>query len=152
MNEITLKINGRPVTAQVDGNTRLLDFVRNQQGLTGTKEGCGIGECGACTLIMNGRTVCSCMTLAAQCDGAEICTIESLAEDSVGRALQDAFVEEGGVQCGFCTPGVLLSAKALLDRDPKPDDAAVKDALEGNLCRCTGYQPILRSIERVTQD
>lgn len=152
MTKITLKVNGNAVTAEVEGTVRLLDFIREHLRLTGTKEGCAVGECGACTIIMNGEAVCSCLILAAQCDGAEILTVESLAEDKIGKKLQTAFVENGGVQCGFCTPGVLMSTKALLDKNPQPSKDELLDALEGNICRCTGYQPILKSIESVIND
>ncbi|TQI78792.1 carbon-monoxide dehydrogenase small subunit [Serratia fonticola] len=149
MTTITMKVNGITVNADVSGNLRLLDFLRENLDLTGTKEGCSVGECGACTVIMNGKSVCSCLLLAAQCHGAEVTTIEALHHDPVGKRLQTSFVTHGGVQCGFCTPGVLLSTKALLDRNPQPSDAEIHEALEGNLCRCTGYQPIIKSIKAV---
>ncbi|WP_025823216.1 (2Fe-2S)-binding protein [Shewanella marina] len=146
---IQLTINGQLQRLEVDGNTRLLDLVRNQMSLTGTKEGCGVGECGACSVIMNNEAVCSCMVLAAQCDGADITTIEGLAEDALAKELQQSFIEKGGVQCGFCTPGVLISTRVLLGKKAQPTDEEIMDALEGNLCRCTGYQPILKSIKAV---
>lgn len=149
MKEITLKVNGQTISGSVDDSTRLLDFVRDSLQLTGTKEGCAVGECGACTVILNGDAVCSCLVLAAQCDNATLTTVEGLASDSVGKQLQDAFVENGGVQCGFCTPGFLMSAKALLDKNAKPNEQELLMALEGNICRCTGYQPILQSIKSV---
>ncbi len=149
MKEITLKVNGQTISGSVDDSTRLLDFVRDSLQLTGTKEGCAVGECGACTVILNGDAVCSCLVLAAQCDNATLTTVEGLASDSVGKQLQDAFVENGGVQCGFCTPGFLMSAKALLDKNAKPNEQELLTALEGNICRCTGYQPILQSIKSV---
>lgn len=149
MSQISLQVNGQTVSGDVDGSTRLLDFVRDTLNLTGTKEGCAVGECGACTVIMNGDAVCSCLVLAAQCDNATVTTVEGLASDSLGQKLQAAFVEHGGVQCGFCTPGVLMSAKALLDKTPKPSEQELLDALEGNICRCTGYQPILQSVHAV---
>lgn len=152
MNRITLTVNGQTVSAEVDGSTRLLDFVRNELDLTGTKEGCSVGECGACTVILNGDAVCSCLVLAAQCDGATVSTVEGLNQDDTGRKLQESFVEHGGVQCGFCTPGVLMSTKALLDKNAKPSEQEVLDALEGNMCRCTGYQPILNSVKAVIND
>lgn len=152
MNRITLTVNGQTVSAEVDGSTRLLDFVRNELDLTGTKEGCSVGECGACTVILNGDAVCSCLVLAAQCDGATVSTVEGLNQDETGRKLQESFVEHGGVQCGFCTPGVLMSTKALLDKNAKPSEQEVLDALEGNMCRCTGYQPILNSVKAVIND
>ena len=149
MKEITLKVNGQTISGSVDDSTRLLDFVRDSLQLTGTKEGCAVGECGACTVILNGDAVCSCLVLAAQCDNATLTTVEGLASDSVGKQLQDAFVENGGVQCSFCTPGFLMSAKALLDKNAKPNEQELLTALEGNICRCTGYQPILQSIKSV---
>ncbi|AML60108.1 (2Fe-2S)-binding protein [Serratia rubidaea] len=149
MTTIEMKVNGIAVRAEVDGNLRLLDFLRENLELTGTKEGCAVGECGACTVIMDGKAVCSCLLLAAQCHGAEVTTIEALQHDPIGKRLQHSFVEHGGVQCGFCTPGVLLSTKALLDHNPQPNDADIQEALEGNLCRCTGYQPIIKSIKAV---
>lgn len=149
MNRIELKVNGVRVQRDVEDNQRLIDFLREDMRLTGTKEGCSVGECGACTVILDGKAVCSCLLLAAQCDGAEVFTVESLRHDKVGQRLQTAFVRHGGVQCGFCTPGVLMSAKALLDKNPTPSDAQINEALEGNLCRCTGYVSIIKSIKAV---
>lgn len=149
MKNISLKVNGIRVRAEVEDQTRLLDFLREDLDLTGAKEGCSIGECGACTVIMNGRAVCACLLLAAQCQDAEITTVEALQHDPVGVRLQQSFVRHGGVQCGFCTPGVLMSTKALLDRNAHPDDEEIREALEGNLCRCTGYLPIIKSIKAV---
>ncbi|EGR9572294.1 (2Fe-2S)-binding protein [Salmonella enterica subsp. enterica serovar Grumpensis] len=149
MNHIELKVNGIHVSHEVEDNLRLIDFLRETLHLTGTKEGCSVGECGACTVIMDGKSVCSCLLLAAQCNGAEVTTVEALHHDPVGKKLQNAFVRHGGVQCGFCTPGVLMSTKALLDANPSPDDDELMEALEGNLCRCTGYQPIITSIKAV---
>ena len=125
---------------------RLLDLLRNVFRLTGTKEGCGEGECGACTVIVNGKTVNSCLVLAGQAEGAEIITIEGLSVDGKPGKLQQAFIEAGAVQCGFCTPGMILSAKALLDENPKPSDEDIKVALSGNLCRCTGYAKIVDAV------
>ncbi|EAX4766271.1 (2Fe-2S)-binding protein [Salmonella enterica subsp. enterica serovar Louisiana] len=149
MNHIALKVNGIHIDRDVEDNLRLIDFLRDELYLTGTKEGCSVGECGACTVILDGKAVCSCLLLAAQCNGAEVMTIEALQHDPVGKKLQNAFVRHGGVQCGFCTPGVLMSTKALLDANPNPSDEELKEALEGNLCRCTGYQPIITSIKAV---
>ena len=149
MNHIELKVNGIRITRDVKDNVRLIDFLREELKLTGTKEGCSVGECGACTVIMDGKSVCSCLLLAAQCNGAEVTTVEALHHDPVGKKLQNAFIRHGGVQCGFCTPGVLMSAKALLDANPNPSDDELKEALEGNICRCTGYQPIITSIKAV---
>ena len=152
MSKISLQVNGQAVSGDVDGSTRLLDFVRDSLELTGTKEGCAVGECGACTVILNGDAVCSCLVLAAQCDNAAVTTVEGLASDRLGQELQTAFVEHGGVQCGFCTPGVLMSAKALLDKNPKPSDEELLDALEGNICRCTGYQNIVKAVVKGQAD
>lgn len=152
MNVIEIKVNGIRVRREVDDNRRLIDFLREDLQLTGTKEGCSVGECGACTVIMEGKAVCSCLLLAAQCDGAQITTVEALRHDKIGQRLQNAFVRHGGVQCGFCTPGFLMSAKALLDATPQPNDRQIYDALEGNLCRCTGYRPIIKSIKAVLED
>ena len=149
MNHIELKVNGIRITRDVKDNVRLIDFLREELKLTGTKEGCSVGECGACTVIMDGKSVCSCLLLAAQCNGAEVTTVEALHHDPVGKKLQNALIRHGGVQCGFCTPGVLMSAKALLDTNPNPSDDELKEALEGNICRCTGYQPIITSIKAV---
>ena len=149
MNHIELKVNGIRITRDVKDNVRLIDFLREELKLTGTKEGCSVGECGACTVIMDGKSVCSCLLLAAQCNGAEVTTVEALHHDPVGKKLQNAFIRHGGVQCGFCTPGVLMSGKALLDANPAPSDDELKEALEGNICRCTGYQPIITSIKAV---
>ncbi|MFB2864716.1 (2Fe-2S)-binding protein [Aeromonas sp. MdU4] len=146
MSTIKIKVNGQLVETRVKGNMRLLDLVRDQLHLTATKEGCAVGECGACTVIMNGDAVCSCLVLAEQCHDAEITTLEGLNDNPVAQKLQKAFVEQGGVQCGFCTPGVLVSTTALLEKEPHPTDEQIKDALEGNICRCTGYQPIMDSI------
>ncbi|MGF6099844.1 (2Fe-2S)-binding protein [Enterobacter sp. A4] len=147
MSVIKVKVNGKLVDAKVEGNMRLLDLVRNTLKLTATKEGCSIGECGACTVMMDGKAVCSCLVLAEQCDEAEITTLEGLNDNPITQKLQHAFVEKGGVQCGFCTPGVLVSTTALLQEVPQPSDEQLKDVLEGNICRCTGYQPILDSIQ-----
>lgn len=152
MKVIELKVNGIRVRREVDDNRRLIDFLREDLQLTGTKEGCSVGECGACTVILEGKAVCSCLLLAAQCDGAQITTVEALRHDKIGQRLQSAFVRHGGVQCGFCTPGFLMSAKALLDATPHPSDRQIYDALEGNLCRCTGYRPIIKSIKAVLEE
>ena len=149
MIHLTFSVNDTQVQLQVDDSLRLIDILRDHLNLTGTKEGCGIGECGACTVIMNGDAVCSCLVLAAHLEGAEIETIESLEQNHVLSGLQQAFLEHGAIQCGVCTPGMLMSAKALLDRHPHPTEAQIKDALEGNLCRCTGYIPIIEAVKAV---
>ena len=152
MSKIKVKVNGTLIDAQVTGQMRLLDFVRDKLNLTATKEGCAVGECGACTVIMDGNAVCSCLVLAEQCDGAEITTLEGLSNDPMAKKLQNAFVEHGGVLCGFCTPGVLMSTSALLAKHPQPSDEQLLDALEGNICRCTGYQPIIQSIHAALKE
>ncbi len=149
--EIGLKVNGKKTRVEIGPNTRLIDILREELGLTGTKEGCGVGECGACTVILDGEAVCSCLILGVQCEDAAVETIENLAEGGALSKLQQAFLDHGGVQCGYCTPGMLMSAKALLDKNPHPSQEEVKTALEGNLCRCTGYKPIVESIGAVLQ-
>lgn len=139
-------VNGRPVNMIVDVHRRLLDVLREDLGLTGTKEGCGEGECGACTVLLNGRPVNACLILAPEAAGGEITTIEGLAREGRLHPLQEAFLEVGAVQCGYCTPGMILTAKALLDRNPSPSDQAIKTAVSGNLCRCTGYVKIIAAI------
>ena len=149
MIQINLTVNKVNYFLEVDENQRLLDILRDNIGLKGTKEGCGIGECGACTVIINDRAVNSCLLLACQVDGASVETIESLGKDGNLSRLQQAFLENGGIQCGFCTPGMLMSITALLRKNPNPSADEIKTALEGNLCRCTGYIPILDSIQSV---
>jgi carbon-monoxide dehydrogenase small subunit len=144
---ITLNINGKPYEVAVDVNRTLLEVLRKELGLTGAKEGCGLGECGSCTVLMDGKPALACLVLAMDARKKEIVTIEGLAsEDGQLHPLQKTFVEHGAVQCGFCTPGMILSAKALLDRTPSPDEEQVKKAIGGNLCRCTGYNKIVEAI------
>jgi carbon-monoxide dehydrogenase small subunit len=143
---IQLTINGQAVEAAVEPNRTLLQFLREDLGLTGTKHGCGLGDCGACTVILDGRPVNSCLVLAIQANGSEVLTIEGLAENGKLHPIQQAFVDKGAIQCGFCTPGMILSAKALLDANPKPTEDDIRIALSGNLCRCTGYQKIVEAI------
>jgi len=143
---ITVTVNSSTELVDVPSNMTLLQMLRDKLALTGTKNGCAAGECGACTVILNGEPVNSCMVLAVECDGAHLTTVEGLAHDNQLDPLQQAVIEQGGVQCGFCTPGVLVSARALLDRNPRPSDFDIRDALLGNLCRCTGY---LRLVEAV---
>ncbi len=146
--ELTFILNQREVTVSVAPNRRLLDVLREELHLTGTKEGCGIGECGACTVLLNGRPVNSCLILAGQAQGSEITTIEGVeTEDGDLHPLQEAFLEEGAVQCGFCTPGMVLSALALLRKNPGPSEDEIKEAISGNLCRCTGYKQIVEAIK-----
>lgn len=144
--EITFLLNGNSTTVDVNPSRSALSMLRDRLRLTGTKEGCGIGECGACTILVDGRAVNACLMLAPQLDGREVLTVEGLAEGQGQHPLQEAFSNHGAVQCGFCTPGVLMSAKALLDRNPHPDRAEVVEALSGNLCRCTGYQQIVEAV------
>ena len=143
---IIVTVNGSTELVDVPSNMTLLQMLRDKLALTGTKNGCAAGECGACTVILNGEPVNSCMVLAVECDGARLTTVEGLAHDNQLDPLQQAVIDQGGVQCGFCTPGVLVSARALLDRNPRPSDFDIRDALLGNLCRCTGY---LRLVEAV---
>jgi len=145
--QITLKVNGRDYPLAVRPNELLLNVLRDRLHLTGTKYGCGIGECGACTVLLDGRAILSCQTLAFTADGREITTIEGLERDGELHPVQQAFIDEGAVQCGYCTPGMVLSAKALLDRIPDPSYEQIKQAIRGNLCRCTGYTNIVRAIK-----
>ena len=148
---ITLNVNGEPYEALVKPNSTLLDMLRDQLELTGAKRGCDAGDCGSCTVIMNGRPVNACLVLALKADGAEITTIEGLAEGTELHPIQEAFVECGTIQCGFCTPGMVLSAKALLDRNPRPTEDEIKTGISGNLCRCTGYIKIVEAIQAASQ-
>ena len=143
---IELTINNKKRKVETTASTRLLDLIRDDLYLTGTKEGCGKGECGACTVIMNDELVASCLVLAPQADGAVITTIEGIGDDKCLDPIQEAFVETGAVQCGFCTPGMILSAKKLLEENPHPTEEEIKRGISGNLCRCTGYQKIFDAI------
>jgi carbon-monoxide dehydrogenase small subunit len=142
-------VNGEEFDVAVTPQTTLLEVLREDLGLTGVKEGCSEGVCGACTVLMDGNPVRSCITLALEADGAEIITVEGLASDGKLHPLQQAFVDYGAIQCGFCTPGMLLSSKALIDRNPKPTEDDIKTALAGNFCRCTGYTKILEAVRSV---
>jgi len=144
---IQLTINDKNYEVAVDPNQTLVDLLRYQLGLTGTKRGCDLGDCGACTVIMDGRPVNSCLVLAVQANGRTVTTIEGLETDQGMHPLQEAFVEKGAIQCGFCTSGMILSGKNLLDRNPQPEEADIRRAVSGNLCRCTGYQKIVEAIE-----
>jgi carbon-monoxide dehydrogenase small subunit len=146
---IRLKVNGRERQVEVEPRQTLLDALRNGLGLTGTKEGCGTGNCGSCTVLLNGKAVNSCLVFAVEAVGQEITTIEGLCQEGNFDPLQQAFIDEGAVQCGFCTPGMILIAKAFLDSNPHPTEAQVRLALAGNLCRCTGYDKIVRAILKV---
>ncbi len=157
---ITLTINGSPETRAVPANLTLLQLLREQLALTGTKNGCSAGECGACTVLLNGEPVNACMVLAVEADGAEVVTVEGLMgekeDGGTGRGgereglhpLQQTFIEEGAVQCGFCTPGMLMSSYALLQRNPAPTEEEIRAAILGNLCRCTGYTRIVRAVQK----
>jgi len=143
---ISCTVNGRAISQDVAAETRLLDLLRETLGLTGTKEGCGEGECGACTVLLDGRPVNSCLVLAPAVDGKAILTIEGLADGDRLHPIQQAFVDTGGVQCGFCTPGFIMSTYALLKRNSDPTNEEIRAALEGNLCRCTGYVRIVAAV------
>jgi len=146
MEKIRLKVNGHAHECEVKPWATLLDTLREDLGLTGTKEGCGQGECGACTVLMDGKPVNACLILAIEAKGKEIITIEGLAHGDELHPVQQAFVDMGGMQCGFCTPGMILAAKALLDEKPDPSDEEIRKGLEGNFCRCTGYTKIIESV------
>lgn len=146
--KITVTVNGETEIVQVPSHMTLLQMLREELVLTGTKNGCAAGECGACTVMLNGEAVNSCMVLAVECDGAQITTVEGLARDSQLDPVQEALIEAGGVQCGFCTPGVLISARTLLNRNPHPSEQDIREALVGNLCRCTGYVRIIEGIKQ----
>jgi aerobic-type carbon monoxide dehydrogenase small subunit (CoxS/CutS family) len=148
--EIGFTVNGAAVTAMVRSDHRLLDVLRDALGLTGTKEGCGEGECGACTVLVDGRPVNSCLFPALEVEGKSVTTIEGLGHGNELSELQRAFVDCGGTQCGFCTPGMIMSSKALLDTRPDPTDEEIRDALRGNLCRCTGYVQIVQSVRKAS--
>lgn len=146
LKQITLTVNDLVETVDVPHNMTLLQMIREKLSLTGTKNGCSAGECGACTVLMNGEPVNSCMVLAVECDGAKIGTVEGLAKSGKLTGLQEAIIKSGGVQCGFCTPGMLISASALLKRNSHPTDSEIREAIVGNLCRCTGYVRIVDAI------
>ena len=148
---VTFNINGESRTIEVFPMARLLDVLREQLHLTGTKEGCGEGECGACTVILDGQIVNSCLVPAAQVNGAEIKTIEGVAQQDELHVVQQAFIDHGGAQCGICTPGMVLAAVDLLNRNPAPSETEIRNGLAGNLCRCTGYMKIFESVVRAYQ-
>lgn len=149
---ISLTVNGIVYDVMCDETASLLTLLREELDLTGTKEGCNAGECGACTVILNGKAVNSCMVMAMECEGAVIKTIEGETNDGALSLLQKSFVDHNSFQCGFCTPGMIMSARALLDQNPNPTREEIIDALEGNLCRCTGYETIIEAIEAVSGD
>jgi carbon-monoxide dehydrogenase small subunit len=150
--QIAFHLNGKPVSLQINPWESALGVLRDRLQLTGTKEGCGIGECGACTILVDGRAVDSCLMLAAQLDGRDVQTVEGLASEDSLHPLQEAFIEHGAVQCGFCMPGILMSAKALLDQNSSPRREDIVQALSGNLCRCTGYIQIVEAVEQAAKD
>jgi len=145
--QISLKINGESEQLTVSSNLTLMQMLRDKLALTGTKNGCNAGECGACTVLLDGEPVNSCMVLAVECDGMQVVTVEGLVKDGVLDPVQQTIIEHGGVQCGFCTPGILISARALIDRKPDPSDDDIREALVGNLCRCTGYLRIVDAVK-----
>jgi carbon-monoxide dehydrogenase small subunit len=146
---IRLRVNGQEQEIMVEPRQTLLDTLRHELGLTGTKEGCGNGSCGSCTVLINGKAANSCLVFAIEVDGQDITTIEGLSHGGELHSLQQAFIDEGAIQCGFCTPGMILTAKALLEANPHPTEAQVRQAIAGNLCRCTGYDKIVRAILKV---
>ena len=152
MKQIKLTVNGTLHELSVQPWEVLVDVIRDNLGLTGTKEGCGLGECGACTVIMDNKPVNSCLVLAVEADGKQIITIEGLANGDKLHPIQEAFIEHGGMQCGFCTPGMIMSAKALLDENPTPDEEEIKRGIAGNICRCTGYTKIIESIKAAAKN
>lgn len=149
--KINFVLNGRKVGLEALPDQRVVDLLRQELHLTGTKEGCGAGECGACTILVNGQSRLSCLMLAAQLDGADVTTIEGLTVNGAIHPIQQAFIDHGAVQCGFCSPGMVLSAVDLLQRQPQPSRSAIRRGLSGNLCRCTGYQKIIDAVEAVSQ-
>lgn len=149
--KIQLTVNGAKRGFDVEPNTLLLNLLRDEMSLTGTKYGCGIGECGACTVLMDGEAVLACMILAVDADGRRVDTIEGLAKGSEPHPIQQAYLDEGAVQCGYCTPGFIMSTKALLDENPAPTEAEIREYLNGNLCRCTGYVNIVRAVQRAAE-
>ena len=152
MKEIKLTVNGKLHELTIKPWRTLLEVIRDELGLTGTKEGCGIGECGACTVIMNGNAVNSCLVLAAEANGKEILTIEGLADGDKLHPIQEAFINHGGMQCGFCTSGMILSSKVLLERNPNPSEEEIRKGISGNFCRCTGYTKVIESIKEASKN
>jgi carbon-monoxide dehydrogenase small subunit len=146
MEQLNITVNGKDYELQIKPSATLLDVIREDLGLTGTKEGCGVGECGSCTVIVDGITVNACLMLAMEAQSSRVTTIEGLADGEKLHPIQQAFVDVGGLQCGFCTPGMILSTKALLDENDSPTDEEIRKGLEGNFCRCTGYTKIIESV------
>ena len=152
LHPIRLTVNGKPEEASVPAGMTLLEFLRERLFLTGAKEGCGAGECGACTVLLDDLPVTSCLVLAVEADGRAVRTVEGEGKEGDLSTLQKAFIEEGAIQCGFCTPGMILSARALLERNPNPTDAEIVEAIAGNLCRCTGYEAIVAAVRRAARE
>ncbi len=148
---INFKLNGRPVSIEVKDNELLINVLRDRLGVLSPKYGCGIGECGACTVLLDGEPVLSCLTLAVEVDGREITTVEGLAKDGKLHPVQEAFIEEGAIQCGYCTPGFILVAKRLLEEVKNPSEERIREYVRGNLCRCTGYVNIIKAIKRAAE-
>ena len=149
---VTTKVNGDVVEYACPTDEVLLDSLRDRVGLTGVKEGCGTGDCGACSVTIDGQLVCACLVLGVEADGREIGTVEGMAEEGELHPLQQKFIEHAALQCGICTPGFLVAAKALLDKNPKPTETEIRYALAGNLCRCTGYDKIIRAVQDAAKD
>lgn len=145
------KINGQKFKGEIDSSLRLIDFIRDFLGLKGTKEGCGEGECGACMVLLDGKAVNSCLMMAVQIHKKELITIEGIHNHKFGKKLQDAFIEEGAIQCGFCTPGFIISACEILSKNPKATIEEIKAGLSGNICRCTGYENIIKAVKKACQ-
>ena len=150
LHSVTINVNGKSRTQEVEPRLMLVDFIRDRLGLTGTNVGCDTSQCGACTVLMDGQAVKSCTVLAVQADGSSVTTIEGLANGSVLHPMQTAFWEKHGLQCGFCTPGMILASVDLLKRNPHPTDEEIRHGLEGNLCRCTGYENIVRAVKQAS--
>lgn len=149
---ISFNLNGEDIQVLAEPNRTLLDLLRDDLGLTGTKKGCEAGECGACTVMLDGRPVNSCITLAAEVDGCKVITVEGVAQDGQLSPLQRQFIDKWAFQCGYCTAGMIMSAKALLERNPHPTELEIREAIEGNLCRCTGYVKIIEAIQAVVAE
>ena len=152
MSEITFKLNEKSITVNTPPDRRVLDLLREDLGLTGTKEGCGTGECGACTILVDGESRLSCLMVAAQLEGSSVETVEGLEQTAEGQLIQQAFVEHGAVQCGFCTPGMEMTALTMLRHDDHPSREAIREGISGNLCRCTGYVKIVDAVEHAAQE
>jgi carbon-monoxide dehydrogenase small subunit len=150
--KIKINVNEKEYELMIEPSETLIDVLRNRLGLTGTKEGCGVGDCGACTVLVDGKAVNSCLMLCVAAEGREIVTIEGIAQNGELHAIQQAFVDEGAIQCGYCTPGMVLSSVALLEEIPRPTKEEIKFGIAGNLCRCTGYTKIINAIETATED